>query len=85
MNLDDAARAAEALVPLGVGGGEFLRQTFPPPRPLIEGVLSDEGGGFRGGEEKLGKSIEVLDEIICLTFARPSSGASRSRPRAASS
>jgi hypothetical protein len=48
-----------------------LRQSFPPPHPLIEGLLSDEGGGWRGGEEKLGKSIEVLDEILCLSFGLP--------------
>lgn len=56
---------------LGVGGGAFLRQSFPAPTPIIEGLLSDEGGGWRGGEEKLGKSIEVLDEAICLAFALP--------------
>ena len=71
LNLDDVTAAADGPTPLGEGGGAFLRRSFPPPRPLIEGVLSDEGGGFRGGEEKLGKSIEVLDEIICLTFGLP--------------
>ncbi len=57
--------------PLGMEGGAFLRQSFAPPTPIIEGVLSDEGGGWRGGEDKLGKSLEVLDEAICLAFALP--------------
>lgn len=63
--------AQEPAVPLGVGGGAFLRLSFPAPNPLIEGLLSDEGGGWRGGEEKLGKSIEVLEEVICLVFGLP--------------
>lgn len=67
----EASPKADAPVPLGIGGGAFLRRTYPPPSPIIEGLLSDEGGGWRGGEEKLGKSYEVADETLCLAFALP--------------
>jgi len=52
---DDAA-ASDSVVPLGIGLGQFLARKFPPAEPYIEGLLSDDGGGWLGGEEKLGKT-----------------------------
>lgn len=52
--------------PLGVGAGEFLARQYPPSETYIEGVLSSDGGGWVGGEEKLGKTYYSLDEAIGL-------------------
>jgi hypothetical protein len=49
-----------------VGAGAFLRQTFPPIETYIDPLLSSDGGGFIGGEEKLGKSFYALEEGLCL-------------------
>jgi Bifunctional DNA primase/polymerase, N-terminal/AAA domain/Primase C terminal 1 (PriCT-1) len=57
--------------PLGIGLGEFLAKSFPPQVPLIEGLLSDDGGGWIGGEEKLGKTFYALDEALCLALSMP--------------
>jgi DNA-binding transcriptional ArsR family regulator len=54
--------------PLAVGLGAFLAERFPAPDPYIEGLLSDDGGGFRGGEEKLGKTLYCLHEALCLAL-----------------
>ena len=35
---------------LAEGLGAFLQREFSPPQPLIEGLMSDEGGGWRAGE-----------------------------------
>jgi AAA domain-containing protein len=54
--------------PLGIGLGDFLAQTFPEPEPYIDGILSDDGGGWLGGEEKLGKTYYALEEALCLAL-----------------
>lgn len=54
---------------LGMGGGAFLAQQFPPTVAYVEDVLSSDGGGWIGGEEKLGKSYYALEEALCLAFA----------------
>jgi hypothetical protein len=53
------------------GLGTFLQHSFPSMRQLIEGLSSDEGGGWRGGEEKLGKTYYCLHEALCLALGRP--------------
>jgi bifunctional DNA primase/polymerase-like protein/AAA domain-containing protein/primase-like protein len=73
-----AGRSAETapgpVTPLGVGAGQFLAQSFPDSRPLVEGILSDDGGGWLGGEEKLGKSYYALEEAVCLALGLPVCG-----------
>ena len=56
---------------LGIGLGQFLARDFPPAEPLIEGVLSSDGGGWIGGEEKLGKTYYSIEEALCLALAQP--------------
>ena len=56
---------------LGMGLGTFLARDFPPAEPLIEGVLSSDGGGWIGGEEKVGKTYYSIEEALCLALARP--------------
>ncbi len=51
---------------LGVGLGAFLSLNFPPSQPLVEGVLSNDGGGWISGEEKLKKSFYALAEALGL-------------------
>src|SRR5262249_38300862 len=60
--------------PWAIGAGAFLRQTFPVIEPLIDPLLSSEGGGFIGGEEKLGKTFYALEESLCLALAMPVCG-----------
>jgi hypothetical protein len=55
--------------------GQFLARIFPSPHPIIEGLLSDEGGGFIAGEEKLGKSFWSLDEALAIALGQPVAGA----------
>jgi hypothetical protein len=57
-----------------VGMGTFLAQTFPDPEPLVENILSDDGGGWIGGEEKLGKSWWMIDEAVGLALGVPVAG-----------
>jgi hypothetical protein len=59
---------------LGVGLGTFLAQDFSPLHILIEGLLSDDGGGWISGEEKLGKSYYAVEEALCLALAVPVCG-----------
>lgn len=59
---------------LATGLGEFLGKEFPPPVPLIEGVIPSEGCGWIAGEEKLGKSFYALEEAICLALGLPVCG-----------
>jgi hypothetical protein len=66
---DDAA-----IIPLGVGLDVFLGRTFPPVEAFVEGVLSSDGGGFVAGEEKLGKSLYVTHEGLCLATGNPVCG-----------
>ena len=62
------------IIPLGVGLGRFLATTFRPVEVYIEGVLASDGGGFAGGEEKLGKSLYCEHEGLCLATGRPVCG-----------
>ena len=55
---------------LGLGLGDFLAQEFPAPEPLIEGILNNDGGGWIGGEEKLGKSYYSVEEALSLSLQR---------------
>ena len=66
--------ASELPALLGQGLGSFLGQDFPPTEPLIEGVLSNDGGGWISGEEKLGKSYYALLESLCLALGLPVCG-----------
>lgn len=49
------------------GLGDFLAQEMPAPDVLIEDVLTDDGSGFIGGEEKLGKTFYALAEACALS------------------
>ncbi len=57
-----------------IGIGEFIAQTFAEPEPLIEGILSDDGGGWLGGEEKTGKTSWMEAEATSLALAKPLAG-----------
>jgi AAA domain len=54
--------------PMGQGVGAFLSQTFPEIEPCIEGILSSDGGGWIGGEEKVGKTFYALEEALSLAL-----------------
>jgi hypothetical protein len=69
-----AAAAAPKAVPLGVGAGAFLAQTFPDTAVYVEGLLSSDGSGWIAGEEKLGKSLFALDEAVSLALGLPVCG-----------
>src|SRR5262249_30228915 len=43
-------------------------QTFPEPIAFIEGILSDDGGGWLGGEEKTGKTWWAIEEAASLVL-----------------
>jgi hypothetical protein len=64
----DAAKGAPDAEPLGIGLGEFLAQQFPPLEPIVEGLLYTDGGGWIGGEEKLGKSYFAVEEALCIAL-----------------
>lgn len=69
--------ALPAVVPVRLaveGGGAFVAHTFPDVEPYVEGVLSSEGGGWLGGEEKLGKSFYMLAESAALALGQPVCG-----------
>lgn len=66
--LVSAAIAASLPAPFGIGLGTFLGYDDPEIEPYIEGVLSSDGGGWIGGEEKLGKSFWAADEALCLAL-----------------
>jgi hypothetical protein len=57
-----------------IGLGAFLRHDYLPVETIIDPLLSSEGGGFLGGEEKLGKTYYALEEALCLAQARPVCG-----------
>jgi muconolactone delta-isomerase len=59
---------------LATGLGQFLGREFPPPVPLVEGVIPSEGCGWIAGEEKLGKSFYALEEALCLALGMPVCG-----------
>src|SRR5262249_49733296 len=54
--------------PLRVGLGAFLAQVFPEADPYIADLLSSDGGGWLGGEEKVGKTYYALEEALCLAL-----------------
>jgi hypothetical protein len=60
--------------PLGIGLGTFLAQKFDPLEPIIEGLLYTDGGGWIGGEEKLGKSYYAVEEALSIALGRPVCG-----------
>lgn len=57
-----------------VGAGDFLAEPDTEAVALVDGVLSDDGGGWLGGEEKLGKSWWAIEEAVCLAFGLPVCG-----------
>jgi hypothetical protein len=57
-----------------VGAGDFLAEPDMEAVALVDGVLSDDGGGWLGGEEKLGKSWWAIEEAVCLAFSLPVCG-----------
>jgi hypothetical protein len=65
---------ALVVAPLGVGARSFLATTYPRVTPLVEGVLNDDGSGWIGGEEKLGKTFYALEEALCLALGLPVCG-----------
>src|SRR5262249_52834611 len=72
----DFERGAPGVAPtaFSTGLGAFLGRGFAPAEPYVEGVLSDEGGGFIAGEEKVGKTFYMLEEALCLTLGVPVCG-----------
>lgn len=55
-----------------VSFGSFLARSVPPdPPPVIETFLPALDHGFIGGEEKLGKSMYMLYEALCLALGVP--------------
>lgn len=60
--------------PLAVGLGQFLAQKFPPLEPIVEGLLYTDGGGWIGGEEKLGKSYFAVEEALSIALGLPVCG-----------
>jgi hypothetical protein len=73
-DLTDIAAPIPVSTPWAIGAGAFLRQTFPPMETVIDPLLSSEGGGFIGGEEKLGKTYYAIEEALCLALALPVCG-----------
>jgi hypothetical protein len=57
-----------------MGMGTFVAQHYPEAEPLIEGILSDDGGGWNAGEEKLGKTWWTIAEALSLALAKPLAG-----------
>ena len=74
--------AAAAVLPLGVGGGTFIRQIDPPMEPLIESLLSVRWQRLGGGR---GEARQVV--LHAGRGARPGPRRARRRalPRAAES
>ena len=56
---------------LFVDGDAFLSVVYPPVDIYIDGLLSDEGGGWLAGEEKLFKTFYALHEAACLVLGKP--------------
>lgn len=54
--------------PFAEGAGELIARSFPPIEVYIDNVLTAEGSGFIGGEEKLGKTYYALDEALSLAM-----------------
>ena len=74
--IDDVlmALAADTAPTLGQGLGQFIAQEFPPANPLIDDLMSDDGGGWVAGEEKLGKTFWALAEGLCLATGETLAG-----------
>lgn len=71
---DARRRPDEAPTLTIIGMGAFIAQAFPEPVPLIEGILSDDGGGWLGGEEKTNKTWWMEAEATSLALAKPLAG-----------
>jgi hypothetical protein len=56
--------------PFAIGLGEFLSHAYPPAEAYVENILSSDGGGWIGGEEKLGKTFYAIEEALCLATAQ---------------
>jgi len=54
--------------PFAEGAGDLIARDFPPIEVYIENVLTAEGSGFIGGEEKLGKTYYAIDEALSLAM-----------------
>ncbi len=50
------------------GAGQLVARAFPSVEVFIENILTSEGSGFIGGEEKLGKSYYALAEALSLAL-----------------
>lgn len=59
---------------LAIGLGSFLAQQFAVQSPLIQDLLPAEANGWIAGEEKLGKTLYMLEEALCLALGRPVCG-----------
>jgi hypothetical protein len=71
---DFARDVPQTIELLGGGLGDFLAQMFPPVESYIEGILSADGGGWIGGEEKTNKTWWALAEALGLAFGEPVAG-----------
>jgi hypothetical protein len=72
IDLETATAPAPVLTVLGAG--DFLAVEDPEPEAYIEGILSDDGGGWLGGEDKTGKTWWAIEEAVCLGLALPVCG-----------
>jgi putative DNA primase/helicase len=66
--------AITTVFPLGEPIDAFLSRPLPDAQPFIADILSDEGGGWIAGEEKLGKTLYALHEALALALGRPVCG-----------
>lgn len=57
-----------------IGGGDFVAIVYPEPEAYIDGILSDDGGGWLGGEDKTGKTWWTIEEAVCLGLQHPVCG-----------
>lgn len=67
-------KLADPPTPLGISFIDFFNKDFPPADVLVEGLLASDGGGWIGGEEKLGKTFYALEEALCLALKLPVCG-----------
>ena len=57
-----------------MGAGDFLALDYGQPEALIVGILSDDGGGWLGGEEKTNKTWWAIEESVCPALGLPVCG-----------